>query len=408
MFHKSVTNLVVCLVIVSSSIWVAGCDTHPALKDVFSEDFLIGGALNEDQIFGAVPEKETTIVTKHFNTITPENILKWQYVHPGPGMYNFEPADALAAFGEKNDMFVVGHTLVWQHQTPRWVFQNADGNDTDRETLLARMKEHIFTVAGRYKGKVHGWDVVNEALDAAGNLQKTKWSEIIGEDYIAKAFEYAHQADPDAELYYNDFDMWKASKFDGVARLVKDLQAKGLRIDGIGMQGHWGFDYPLNEELEAAIDFYSKLGMKVMVTELDISVLPNLFEITGADISAMRDMREGYNLYPDGLPDEVQQKLAKRYAELFSIFHKHADKISRITFWGVYDGSSWKNNWPVRGCTDYPLLFGRDYEPKPAFDAVVNVVRRDQQAGCDKQVKHDEKEKCGKQTKWDKRAKCCK
>jgi endo-1,4-beta-xylanase len=376
--YKIISNTIILQFFLLTITVGSGCSHEPVLKKVFADDFLIGGALNEEQIYGRVPKKEREIVKKHFNTITPENILKWQYVHPGPGVYDFKAADKMVALGKKHNMFVVGHTLVWHHQTPGWVFQNSDGNDTSREVLLRRMKSHIFRVVRRYKGKVHGWDVVNEALDADGNLQKTKWLEIIGEDYIEKAFEYAHQADPDAELYYNDFDMWKSSKFGGVARIVKDLQSKGLRIDGVGMQGHWGFDYPLNEELEAAIVFYSKLGMKVMVTELDISVLPNLFAITGADITAMRDMREGYNLYPDGLPDEVHQKLARRYAELFSIFHKYADKISRITFWGVYDGSSWKNNWPVRGCTDYPLLFDRDYKPKPACDAVVNVARGDE------------------------------
>ncbi len=375
---KIILNTILCQFFLLTIAFGAGCSSsEPVLREVFAKDFLIGGALNAKQIFGQVPKEETEIITRHFSTVTPENVLKWQYVHPAPGAYSFEVPDALVALGKKNDIFVVGHTLVWHHQTPRWVFQNSDGNDTSREVLLKRMKEHIFTVAGRYKGKVHGWDVVNEALDAEGNLQKTKWYRIIGEDYIEKAFEYAHEADPDAELYYNDFDMWKASKFDGVARLVKNLQSKGLRIDGIGMQGHWGFNYPSNEELEAAIAFYSELGMKVMVTELDISVLPDLFGNTGADITAMREMRKNYNLYPDGLPDEIQQKLAKRYAELFSIFHKHADKVSRITFWGVYDGSSWRNNWPVRGSTDYPLLFDRNYKPKPAFDAVINVVQRD-------------------------------
>ncbi len=373
---KLTINVIAALVIFSVSVFAAGCDTQPALKDVYAKDFLIGCAVNYDQTCEMVP-CETAIITGQFNTITPENLLKWEKLYSDANGYNFDKADKFVEFGQKNKMFIVGHTLVWQHQTPMSIFQNADGNDTDRKTLLARMKEHIFTVVGRYKGKVNGWDVVNEALDADGNIRKTKWSEIIGDDYIEKAFEYAHEADPDAELYYNDFDMWKPSKYAGVIRLIRGLKTKGIRIDSVGMQGHWGFDYPFDEELEAAILVYSQTGVKVMVTELDISVLPNLFANTGADIAAMREMREGYNLYPDGLPDEIQQKQAKRYAELFSIFHRHADRISRITFWGVQDGNSWRNNWPVRGCTDYPLLFDRDCKPKPAFDAVVKVVKCD-------------------------------
>jgi endo-1,4-beta-xylanase len=351
---------------------VTGC--APALKDVFAKDFFVGGALNYDQIYSTEP-KETAIVTKHFSTITPENILKWARVHPEPNRYNFEPADKFVEFGEKNDMFIVGHTLVWHWQTPKWVFVDNANKPLTRDALLARMKDHIYTVVGHYKGRVKGWDVVNEALDDNGQLRKTKWLEIIGEDFIAKAFEYAHEADPDAELYYNDFDMCKPSKFAGVIRLVKDLQSKGIRIDGVGMQGHWDLDYPTPEELEAAILAYSQLGVKVMVTEMDVSVLPSAYGYRGADIAKKFELRKELNPYPDGLPAEMQEKLAKRYAELFSVFHKHADKISRITFWGVQDGNSWRNHWPIRGRTDYPLLFGRDCKPKPAFDAVIKVVQ---------------------------------
>jgi len=357
--------------------FVAGCSVQqPALKDVFAKDFLIGGALNYDQIFGRTP-KETVIITKHFSTITPENILKWQHVHPEPGRYDFRLADKFVELGRKNKMFIVGHTLIWHWQTPAWVFVDDVNESLTRNALLARMRDHIFTVVGRYKGRVNGWDVVNEALEDDGRLRKTKWLEIIGEDYIAKAFEFAHEADPDAELYYNDFDMCKPSKFAGVIRLVKDLQAKGIRIDGIGEQGHWDLDYPTPEELETAILVYSQLGVKVMITELDVSVLPTAYGYRGADITKKFELQNELNPYTDALPTEMQEKLAKRYAELFAVFHKHADKISRITFWGVQDGKSWRNNWPIRGRTDYPLLFGRDCKPKPAFDAVIKAVQAD-------------------------------
>lgn len=367
-------NIVACLAVLVIT-FVASCSTQrPALKDVFAKYFLIGGALNYDQISGT-ESRETAIVTKHFSTITSENILKWARAHSEPDRYNFEPADKFVELGQRNKMFVVGHTLVWHYQTPDWVFQDAVGSDTDRETLLARMKEHISTVVGRYKGRIHGWDVVNEALDSDGKMRSTKWFEIIGEDYIAKAFRYAHEADPDAELYYNDFDMCKPSKFAGIIRLVKDLQSKGIRIDGVGMQGHWDLDYPTPQELDAAILAYSQLGVKVLITEMDVSVLPSIDDYRGADIAKKFELKKELNPYPDGLPAEMQEKLAKRYAELFSVFHKHANKISRITFWGVQDGKSWRNYWPIRGRADYPLLFGRDCKPKPAFDAVIKVVQ---------------------------------
>jgi endo-1,4-beta-xylanase len=350
----------------------AECAASPSLKDVFAQDFLIGAALNQDQIAGDKPS-ETAIITKHFNTITPENILKWESVHPQPDKYNFEPADKYVALGEKNNMFIVGHTLVWHNQTPKWVFQDANGNDTNRETLLARMKEHIFTVVGRYKGRINGWDVVNEAVGEDGQFRKNKWFEIIGEDYVAKAFEFARQADPKAELYYNDYNMWKKSQREGVIRLVKDLRAKGIRVDGIGIQGHWGLDYPPLDELEDSIRAFSELGVKLMITEMDITILPSAWDQKGADITQNFKLQNKLNPYPDALPDEMQEKLAKRYAELFAIFHKYRDKFSRVTFWGVQDGNSWRNNWPVKGRSDYPLLFDRNCQPKPAFDAVIKV-----------------------------------
>jgi endo-1,4-beta-xylanase len=271
-------------------------------------------------------------------------------------------------------MFIVGHTLVWQHQIPAWVFNDDAGNLLSREALLARMKEHIFTVVGRYKGRVNGWDVVNEALTDSGQFQRTTWFHIIGEDFIAKAFEYAHQADPNAELYYNEYSLEQPAKREACVRLVKDLKAKGLRIDGVGIQGHWGMKYPTSKELDAFIDAFAALGVKVMVTELDIDVLPSATQYMGADINVRFELRKGLNPYANGLPDDIQKKLADRYAGLFAILLRHKDTVSRVTLWGVYDKTSWLNNWPVRGRTNYPLLFDRNYQPKPAFDAVIKVV----------------------------------
>lgn len=376
MIMKLVIITVLCFALFLAAACHAGCPNQPALKDVFAKDFLIGAALNYDQILGK-DASETALIETQFNSITPENILKWSLVHPEPDKYDFEAADRLVALGEKNGMFIVGHTLVWHYQTPNWVFQNPDGGDTDRETLLTRMKDHISTVVGRYKGRIHGWDVVNEAITPDGQFRKNKWLKIIGEDYVAKAFEFAHEADPDAQLYYNDFNMYRRGQVKGVIRLVKDLKERGLRVDGIGIQGHWGLDFPPNDRLEAAINELSQLGIKLMITELDLTVLPVASRYRGADISKNFEAQKKLNPYTDGLPGDMQQKLADRYAELFSFFHKHRDKFSRITFWGVHDAHSWRNNWPIRGRTDYPLLFDRHCQPKPAFDAVIKVVQTD-------------------------------
>jgi len=352
------------------------CADQSALKDVFKDDFHIGVALSLNQISGNEPNA-IALVEKHFNSITPENILKWETVHPEPNKYNFEPADRYVAFGEKHKMFIVGHTLVWFHQTPDWVFQDESGKPLNREALLERMKKHIFTVMGRYKGRIQGWDVVNEAIMPDGQFRKSKCFEIIGGDYVLKAFEYARQADPNAQLYYNDYNMWKQGQYEGVIRLIQDLQSKGVRIDGLGIQGHWALDYPPLDEIETSIRALSKLGVKLMITELDVSVLPfadnydNVVDLSSFDSK----LQKKHNPYPDALPDSVQKNLANRYAELFSLFHKHRDKFSRVTFWAVHDGQSWRSYLPIRGRTDHPMLFDRQCKPKPAFDAVVKIVQ---------------------------------
>ncbi len=353
-------------------------DIHeqPALKYVFNDDFYIGVALSDNQLKGNDPD-DIALVEKHFNSIVPENILKWEEVHPEPDRYNFEPADRFVAFGEKNKMFMVGHTLVWFYQTPDWVFEDESGKPLSREALLKRMKDHIFTVMGRYKGRIHGWDVVNEVIMADGKFRENKWWKIIGEDYVQKAYEFACQADPRAQLYYNEYDFIKPPKREGVIRLIRDLQAKSIRIDGVGIQGHWFLDYPPIEEIETAILTLSKLGVKLMVTELDVSVLPFYpVDSQAVDLSSFDpETQKRYNSYTDGLPDSVQKDLANRYAELFSLFHRHRDKFSRITFWAVHDAQSWRSYLPIRGRTDYPMLFDRGRKPKLAFDAVVNVLR---------------------------------
>lgn len=342
------------------------------LKETFKDDFHIGVAINYNQIYGR-EDKAVKIIKEQFNSISPENMLKMGPVHPEQDRYDFEAADKFVELGLENDMFIVGHALVWHSQSPDWIYIDHIGNDVSRDTLLLRMKNHINAVAGRYKGKIDGWDVVNEALENDGSFRKTKWLEIIGEDFIEKAFEYAREADPDAELYYNDYNMWRPGKRDGAVRLVKSLLDKGIKVDGIGMQGHYGIDYPSVEEIEESILAFAALGVKVMITELDIDLLPNPTNRQGADIEERFEAMEGYDPYKEGLPDSVAEKLAQRYAELFELFYKHRDKISRVTLWGLTDHHSWLNTWTMPDRTNYPLLFDRNYQPKKAFDAVIEA-----------------------------------
>ena len=350
---------------------------QPALKDVFKDDFHVGVALSLDQITGNEPEA-LSVVERHFDSITPENILKWEEVHPEPDKYRFEAADRYVAFGEKHKMQIIGHTLVWFHQTPDWVFQDESGKPIGREALLERMRDHILTVMGRYRGRIHAWDVVNEAIAQDGQLRKCKWLDVIGEDYIRKAFEFARQADPAAELYYNDYDLEMQTKREGVVRLIRLLQEQGIRVDGVGTQGHWFLDFPSLDEIETSIVALSEPGVKVMVTELDVGVLPlypldsKVVELSSFDPKSQKE----HNPYPNGLPDSVQRDLANRYAELFSLFRKHRDKLGRVTLWAVHDGQSWRNYIPIRGRTDYPMLFDRHCKPKLALDTVLKVTQR--------------------------------
>jgi endo-1,4-beta-xylanase len=358
------------------TIYVTGCKAQePGLKDVFKDYFLIGAAVNPGQLLGKDPLAHEFIL-KHFNSITSDNNMKFERIHPKPNVYNFTIADSLVAFAERNNMFVEGHVLVWHSQTPDWVFKDSLGNQLTRDALLARMKDHIFNVAGRYKGKVNGWHVVNEAIDDNGQMRKSKYYEIIGEDYVQKAFEFAHEADPDAELYYNDYNIEVPKKREAVVKLLKQLIASGVRIDGVGLQGHYLVDFPTLADIDSSIRIYSDLGLKVIITELDVDPLPNPFEQAYAEISMRAEYKEIMNPYKNGLPDSVETMLNTRWQELFETFIKYKDVIDRVTFWGLNDRDSWKNNFPIFGRTNYPLLFDRDYKPKPAYYSVIKTAGR--------------------------------
>jgi endo-1,4-beta-xylanase len=344
-----------------------------SLKDAYRGDFVIGAAINAAQITGQ-DARGDAILAAQFNSISPENCLKWESVHPQPDKYDFTIPDQYVAFGEKHHMFIVGHNLVWHNQVPAWVFHDNKGNLLTRDALLARLHDHISTVVGRYKGRIQSWDVVNEALNEDGALRQSTWEKIIGDDYIAKAFEYAHEADPRAQLNYNDYNLENEAKRNGAIALVTKLKAEGIPISAVGLQGHDSLDWPTLDQQDATIAAFAKLGVKVAITELDIDVLPHATGQQTADITVNIAQNAALNPYASGLPDSVQQQLAKRYADLFGVFLKHRDVVNRVTFWGVTDGDSWRNDWPVKGRTSYPLLFDRVGQPKPAFYTVVRAA----------------------------------
>jgi endo-1,4-beta-xylanase len=344
------------------------------LRKAFKKSFLIGAAINSGQMNGR-DSLGKILIANEFSSISPENDLKWAVIHPQPNEYKFETPDKYVALGEANKQFVIGHTLAWHSQVPNWVFVDDNNALVTKEVLYQRMKEHISTVAGRYKGRIGGWDVVNEALNDDGTMRNSKYYQIAGDEFIVKAFEYAHAADPKAELYYNDYNMYMPDKVKGAVRIVTMLKEKGLRVDAIGMQGHWHLNRPTLEEIENSILTISKAGVKVVITELDVSVLPNPQRNASSNISDVTANSVDINPYTTGLPDSMQVALANRYKAIFELFNKHKDKIGRVTFWGVQDGNSWKNNFPARGRTDYPLIFDREYKPKKAYYSILETVK---------------------------------
>ena len=342
-----------------------------SLKQVFNSKFKIGVALNKNQIRQR-QQKENELIKREFSSLTAENVMKWEEIHPKKDRYNFKTPDLLVSLSQDNNQDLIGHTLVWHNQIPRWVTREGNGSLLDKNSLFRNITDHISAVAGRYKGKIRGWDVVNEAILDDGSYRENDFYNISGEEYIFKSFEIANKIDPEAELYYNDFSMYKTEKCNAAVLLANNIRERGLRIDGIGLQAHWGLDYPSIDEIEKSILTIHEAGYRVHFTELDIDVLPNMWEIEGADLSDNFKSNDQLNPYKSSLPDSISSLLSDRYSEIFKLFSKHSDKIDRVTFWGLSDGHSWKNDWPAKGRTNYPLLFDRENNPKQAYMDIIS------------------------------------
>ena len=363
-------------VIIAGAI-VFGCTGNKptTLKDALKGKFHIGTALN-NRHFGETDTADVRIIKQHFDAIVPENCMKSMYLQPKEGEFSFEEADKYVGFGEKNGMWITGHCLIWHSQLPRWFCVDENGENVTPEVLKARMKSHISTVVGRYKGRIKGWDVVNEAILEDGSYRQSKFYEILGEEFIPIAFQYAHEADPDVELYYNDYNEWYPGKRETVVRLIKTLKERGIRIDAIGLQGHIGMDSPSIADYEDAIKTYTDAGVNVMVTELDLSILPQPRRDIGADIATSIEYQQEMNPYTESVPEEAMQAWTNRMMDFFKLFIKYQGKVTRVTMWGVSDGGSWKNNFPVFGRTDYPLLFDRNHQPKPIVNEIITLANK--------------------------------
>ena len=345
------------------------------LKEAYADHFYIGAAISR-HLFNEDRAATMELATRQFNSITSENEMKWQPLNRNPGEYNFENADNFMRFGIENNMYIVGHVLFWHNQTPDWLFKDDNGNFVSREVLLDRMRAHVRTLVQRYGNRVNAWDVVNEAFNDDGTLRRSNWTRILGDEFIELAFRIAEEElPPDVELLYNDYSMTIPAKRDAVVKMVRDLKSKGIRIDGVGMQGHWARTHPTITDIERSILAFAGTGVQVHITELDIDMLPRHPQMWagGADIKLKLQQDPAMDPYTEGLSKESQKALAKRYESIFRLFLKHSDVIRRVTFWGVTDAHTWLNNWPIRGRTSHPLLFDRQNTPKPAFHAVVNL-----------------------------------
>lgn len=342
------------------------------LKDYFANDFLVGAAVSAMNLLSS-DEKLREIIKTEFNTLTMENEMKWERLHPIADTWVWEHADRFVNLGLAHQMHLVGHVLVWHSQTPDWVFRKENSQQArSAKEMLRVMENHISQVVNRYQGKIKTWDVVNEGFVEKG-WRDSLWYRILGPQYMDRAFQITHGIDPSAELLYNDFSMHDPQKRAHVLNFLSHAQKNGVPVHGIGLQGHVGLDYPDINEFENSLIAYAKAGMRIHITEFDIDVLPNAYKYRGADISQKAKYKKTLNPWPMGLPQKVNDLLSKRYEQFFKLFLKHKDKIERVTFWGVSDNDSWKNDFPVEGRTNYPLLFDRDLNRKDAYQTIINL-----------------------------------
>ena len=353
------TAILCTLVLVSAQVKPSGAVADKTLREAYKNYFPVGVAVAPRNLTG--PEAE--LIVRQFSSVTPENAMKMGPIHPQENTYFWQDADAIVDFAGKNGLKVRGHTLCWHNQTPGWFFTDSLGKQVSREVLLGRLKRHITDVVSRYKGKVYAWDVVNEAVPDTGTdiYRQSKFYSILGEEYIEKAFEYAHAADPNAMLFYNDYNTENAAKQDKIYRLLQKLKAKKVPINGVGLQGHWSIYEPTAQEINASINRFASLGLVVQITELDLSVYPK------EHVRRQRKDTDKSEFTP-----EMADKQAAQYKMLFEQFRKHKGTVTGVTFWNVSDKSTWLDNFPVPGRKDYPLLFDQNYQPKKAFWGVVN------------------------------------
>jgi len=364
---------VVCLL--TAVLSAVQADAQHGLKDVMGKWFQVGVAVDTDQAAGR-DTAGVRLICGNYNNVVAENCMKSEVIQPEEGRFFWDDADRFVQFAENNGMTILGHCLVWHSQAPKWLFADSLGNLPPRDVMIQRMRDHIHAVVGRYKGRIEAWDVINEAFEDDGSMRQTGFLKAIGPDYFELAFRFAHEADPEAKLYYNDYSMAKPAKRDAVCRMVRRLKAAGCRIDGVGMQSHHGMEWPDLDEYERTIDSLSACGVSVMVSELDLNMLPKPKNFEGAGVEQRFKYEAEQNPYVNGVPKKMQREIDRRWIEFFKIIKRHRGQISRVAMWGASDGDSWLNDWPVPGRTAYPLLFDRQHKAKPVVKKIMRMFRK--------------------------------
>lgn len=349
---------------------------EPSLKDAVGDAFTIGVAVNGEQMAGR-DSLGVAIVKKHFNSLVGENCMKCMYIHPEEDRYDFAGADSLVAFAQANNMELVGHCLVWHSQYAPWFYVDSTGAEVGGDVLWQRIKDHITTIVSRYKGKIKGWDVCNEIIVEDGTLRDSPLTRNLGSEFIYKSLQLVHELDPDAEIYLNDYGMTNPGRRAGYMALIDTIRARGIRLDAFGLQGHMGMDFPDSAAVEQTLKDFEAKGLPVMISEWDMGALPTLTQSANVTIEDERPLADDENnIYRDGLPDSVSAVWNARMRMFWDIFLAHKDNIKRVCIWGVTDADTWKNDFPVLGRTDYPLVFDRQGRMKPFMKQYIDEVTK--------------------------------
>ena len=350
-----------------------------SLAEAYRDYWYTGVSVNQWEVEGN-QESHWDVITKNFNWVVAENCMKCEVIHPQEGVYDFTLADKFVDKAKAAGLKVQGHCLIWHSQCAPWFHFDKDGKLVSREELKKRMREHIYTIVSHFKGRIDAWDVCNECFEDDGSPRKSLFWQILGTDYIPLAFQYAHEADPNVQLFYNDYSMNKPTKVEGVANFFRPLIEQGLPVTAIGMQGHMILEdaKELLPQYDHSIKTIAALGVPTFFSELDLSVLPNPYGFSGANVSDRFTYTPEKDPFKDGLTKEKEAEINQYWVDFYKMLIPHKDNILRVNFWCLNDANSWRNDFPIQGRSDYATLYDRQNQPKGMIQEIINLVKPQQ------------------------------